>query len=278
MGDERRRGIGSFYCIWPLGSPNYTPIRVGTATSALATGLTPGTTYEWIAFAENAAGVMEADGGFTSSFTTSLPGEFGKIGPPDGWTGQGTSPTLAWGTSVGATSYEYCYGWANDGACTPWTNVGANTSVSLSGSGPWTPNSWQVRAVNATGMTYANLGSWWGFGGVRVSAGLFHTCEVRGDGLLSCWGANSEGQATPPGGTFVQVDAAAEHTCAVRTDGSVACWGRDSAGQATPPPGTFKQISAGFRHTCGIEAIGRSPAGATTRAGRRRRRLGHSSR
>src|SRR5262245_27776175 len=67
-----------------------------------------------------------------------------------------------------------------------------------------------------------------------ISAGGFHTCGVKTDGTLACWG-----QATPPGGTFTQVSAGFAHTCGVKTDGTLACWGANGDGQATPPGGTF---------------------------------------
>ena len=53
------------------------------------------------------------------------------------------------------------------------------------------------------------------------------------------------GQATPPGGEFVSVSAGVWHTCGVRTDGSVECWGDDDSGQATPLAGEFVSVSAG---------------------------------
>ena len=58
------------------------------------------------------------------------------------------------------------------------------------------------------------------------------------------------------------------HTCGVRTDGTLACWGDNCFGQATPPAGTFTAVSAGANHTCGAEGrTAPSPAGATTRDG-----------
>ena len=78
-------------------------------------------------------------------------------------------------------------------------------------------------------------------GGGSLSWTEGHTCGVKTDGTVACWGANSFGQATPPGGTFQQVSAGYAHTCGVKTGGEVACWGS----LTTAPIGTFQQVSAG---------------------------------
>jgi len=90
----------------------------------------------------------------------------------------------------------------------------------------------------------------------KVSAGYLQTCAMRGDGTLTCWGDNSWGQATPPGGTFNEVSAGDYHTCGVRSDGTLACWGDNSRGQSAPPSGSFFTISAGYQHTCGVRSDG----------------------
>ena len=90
---------------------------------------------------------------------------------------------------------------------------------------------------------------------VSVSAVLNHTCGVRTDGSVACWGQDLFGEATPPSGEFSSVSAGWFHTCGVRTDGAVACWG-DIAGQATLPAGEFSSVSAGISHTCGVRTDG----------------------
>ena len=95
----------------------------------------------------------------------------------------------------------------------------------------------------------------------QVSAGENHTCGVKADGTVACWGENSYGAATPPAGTFHQVTAGWDHTCGVKTDGTVACWGDNDYGKATPPTGAFQQVTAGgnkfgMRYTCGVKADG----------------------
>src|SRR5687767_11812133 len=86
-----------------------------------------------------------------------------------------------------------------------------------------------------------------------VSAGGIHTCGIRTNGMVACWGANGAGQSTPPAGTFTVLTAGDAHSCGIRTDGTVACWGDNSSGQATPPVGTFTALSGGQSHTCGVK-------------------------
>ena len=71
------------------------------------------------------------------------------------------------------------------------------------------------------------------------------------------------GQAIPPNGTFLQVSAGGRHTCGVRTDHTVECWGSHlsdplilagvlGVSQSIPPSGEFSQVSANLYSTCGI--------------------------
>jgi hypothetical protein len=93
-------------------------------------------------------------------------------------------------------------------------------------------------------------------GVLAVTAGNVHTCAIRIDGTLACWGWNEFGQATPPAGTFTAVSAGDHHACAIRTDGTLACWGGNWNGQASPPAGAFIAVAAGGGHTCAIRTDG----------------------
>lgn len=78
----------------------------------------------------------------------------------------------------------------------------------------------------------------------QVSAGTTHTCALRNDGNVWCWGDNALGQlgdasrrsshvpvrvrALPPARW---VAAGAHSTCAVTLEGEVYCWGANSVGQ-----------------------------------------------
>src|SRR5439155_18937515 len=73
----------------------------------------------------------------------------------------------------------------------------------------------------------------------QVGVGGYHTCALRSDGVVECWGANEYGQApatrTAATGSLTQVSGGFYHTCALRSDGVVECWGDNAYGQA---PGT----------------------------------------
>lgn len=119
-----------------------------------------------------------------------------------------------------------------------------------------------------------------------LAVGTNHSCVVRFDGQVICWGANGLGElgmgsvSTPipwpqevtlPGElTALEVFDGNNHTCASVTDGSVMCWGRNSNGEIDPalmrttvlgptplpllePPGV---IELAPQHTCVASPVG----------------------
>ena len=52
----------------------------------------------------------------------------------------------------------------------------------------------------------------------------------------SCAGETmTTAQASPPDGRFSEVSAWYEHSCGLRADGTIECWGRDNHGQRSVP-------------------------------------------
>jgi len=98
-----------------------------------------------------------------------------------------------------------------------------------------------------------------------VSAAFQHTCGVKSDRSILCWGLQDGsfrdlGQVTdaPTTGVFQSVSGGLEHTCALTTDGAVQCWGSDEYNQMSgAPSGTgYTAISAGHHFTCAITSTG----------------------
>ncbi len=119
---------------------------------------------------------------------------------------------------------------------------------------------------------------------MRLAAGNNHSCVVRTDGALRCWGGNSVGQlgnggtadATSPvtptglGSGVVAVAAGNAHTCAITQGGGVKCWGDNLNGQLGDGSSTQRNtpvevvglssgvttLEAGDNHTCAGLASG----------------------
>ena len=99
----------------------------------------------------------------------------------------------------------------------------------------------------------------------QVSAGYNHTCGIDQEETLLCWGDDSEGQSTPPSGTYTHISAGNHFTCAIDTDDQLTCWGlangTDSSGASFAlvsgvPSGTFIDVSSGNSHVAAIRTDG----------------------
>ncbi len=93
-----------------------------------------------------------------------------------------------------------------------------------------------------------------------VDAGTSHSCGLRTDGTITCWGSNADGQANAPTEEFKAVSAGFYHSCGLRTDGTITCWGWNPRFQGRSlldaPSGTFTAVTAGLRYTCGLRTNG----------------------
>ena len=97
-----------------------------------------------------------------------------------------------------------------------------------------------------------------------VSAGSFHSCGIRADGAVECWGNNDHGKADAPDGAFVAVAAGGDHSCGVRVDQNLECWGSRGSTGSDVPEGGFVSVSTAVGsgatgdHSCGLRTDGRS--------------------
>lgn len=154
----------------------------------------------------------------------------------------------------------YCWGQNTEGQLAqadPWTGPGVNSALPV-----------QV----APGETFR-----------RVSCGQGHTCAIRSDGTLWCWGRNTRGELGLGDGSSGQlrqpaqvgsatdwqhISAGQNHTCGVRL-GELYCWGDNSHGQLgvalagpvfdpvlVPGVSGAVDVSVNTFHTCALEEGG----------------------
>ncbi len=103
---------------------------------------------------------------------------------------------------------------------------------------------------------------------VDACAGENHSCAVAEDGSLACWGYNGAGETDAPTvGTFTEVDCGYRHACALRSDGVVECWGQNNQGEASPPGGTFTSVVTGGNHSCALDSTGAAVCWGSNSAG-----------
>jgi alpha-tubulin suppressor-like RCC1 family protein len=126
---------------------------------------------------------------------------------------------------------------------------------------------------------------------IAIDAGAAHSCGVRDDGSLACWGVGDRGQVgtdatdmcllnnvttacslqprvVAASVAFTRVSAGGEHSCAITRDDELYCFGANDFGQlgtsdtqSTSSPqalaGDFVRVSAGGTHTCAVRSNGR---------------------
>jgi hypothetical protein len=92
---------------------------------------------------------------------------------------------------------------------------------------------------------------------VRITVAEDHACAIGADGAAHCWGDDTYGQSTPPGGALVALDAIQRRTCGLTPSGEIQCWGAENACFRRLPPGTFRDLGISTMHGCaaGAESV-----------------------
>jgi alpha-tubulin suppressor-like RCC1 family protein len=256
---------GRLYC-W--GANDVGQLGLGDTTPRLEPDAVPGAT----AVAQIAAGGGSAcaidEGGGLFCWGDNLEGKPGQADPysaPDVVSPQRVG-TDRW--KLVAVGQGHVCGVRADGPVFCW---GRNTDLAL---GIGSPDPAQARKPTAT-MTTGTFTS--------LSASQHHTCGVRADGSLWCWGRNEHSELSAPAADLpissvpVQVGSDVDwaeaavgwfHSCARKQNGNVYCWGRAIEGQLAQDriepnplptkiesPLLWKRISTGHFHTCGVDAM-----------------------
>ena len=86
----------------------------------------------------------------------------------------------------------------------------------------------------------------------EVDVGAQHSCGLRTDQTIVCWGYNGGGQAEPPNGSFKAVSAGGDHSCAIQTDNTVTCWGTNWYRAMDTLNARYTAVTSGASHSCGL--------------------------
>lgn len=198
---------------------------------------------------------------------------------PAALTSTGGWETTAWKSVSAGTAHTcairlsddqlYCWGLNTFGRLGDGTTTQRTAPTALESTGGWSTTTWK-----------------------SVAAGGMHTCAIRSDDVILCWGDGTNGrlgsgaltqQLTPGllnsiGGwnntTWTSLSVGEDHTCAVKiSDNTAACWGYGLSGrlgneatadQSTPVTLTatagwnttaWKEVSAYNQHTCGLRLV-----------------------
>jgi alpha-tubulin suppressor-like RCC1 family protein len=168
-------------------------------------------------------------------------------------TSQGVASSNTWFTQVVAGASHTC-ALRNDGAAYCW---GLNDKGQL-GNGNTTAKNIPIRVKADATNDLANV--------VALSAGANHTCALKADHSVVCWGANEDGQLgdntttnrsypvaalSASASNALALSAGGSHTCVASLNGTVQCWGAGNSGQLGT--NTFSASGDGAADDCDSE-------------------------
>ncbi len=103
---------------------------------------------------------------------------------------------------------------------------------------------------------------------IAIAAGEQHTCGLRGDDSVWCWGANALGQVgngtsdeqlspVPIAGDFAMISAGGANTCGITLGGQLWCWGYNGTSSSQTPVlvgSDWDYVDASAYHRCAIKS------------------------
>ncbi len=168
LGSIRQISTGGYHSLALSGTlPTLTPTKTRTATNTATVTTTRSPTRTATNTATRTA-TRTATNTATRTVTRtatrtatipSTPAAFVKVAPANSSTSRPLTLTLSWGSSRGATSYEYCIALSAT-TCTTWKSNGTKLSVTVQNLQRNKTYFWQVRAKNSAGITLASGGIW----------------------------------------------------------------------------------------------------------------------
>ena len=253
------------------------------------TGMIPGVTYYFALVASN-------DGGL-SILSNEVPGMLLPEAPVvQIVTALDKQVTIEWSDVTGAQSYNF-YIASEPGVIPDGVNSMPDGRTLTNVTSPQVIDGlvngktyyFIVTALNASGESVASTeGEVTPVNLAPVAIGMDHTCAIRTDNSLWCWGRNEEGQLglgtygtefsktqpTRVGGSnnWNYIAAGGKNSCGVQINGSLWCWGENSYGQiGDGTDGSYnrkleptqiaatenwRDVTVGYAHVCAITVSG----------------------
>ena len=209
-----------------------------------------------VCWGSNTGGAASPPGGAFDSVAGGTNYSFCGIRPGGDMECWGSPPAVPAGvyTDAGTGSGHSCGVLAADDSVDCWGNnyYGESTDpvgafVDVEAAGLWSCGLHTNDTISCWGQ---DLGDPPGIAFQSFSMNDWGGCGITASDTITCWGLDTEGQLTPPSGTFSQVDVGLDHSCGVRPDGTLECWGNNGYNQLNVPAGSYAEVACGKFFTC----------------------------
>ena len=94
---------------------------------------------------------------------------------------------------------------------------------------------------------------------MSLVSGSEHSCGLRTDGSVICWGRGWEGHSTEPNGEFTAIGAFRNYSCGAPAKGGIKCWGASSfptPERLSESTQIYVSLAVGDRHLCALTSAG----------------------